>query len=68
LVGVDDGSIVQPVQAHCVRLENIGGLDTCPTNEQPTLKMARAGSAKPNLIESIGFSGGLGQSDIYSLA
>jgi hypothetical protein len=51
-----------------VRLENIGGLDTCPTNEQPTLKMARAGSAKPNLIESIGFSGGFGQSDIYSLA
>jgi hypothetical protein len=34
LVGVDDGSIVQPVQAHCVRLDNIGDLDTLSCNEQ----------------------------------
>ena len=58
LVCFNDGRTIQPVQAHCVRLDTIDDVDdTCATvaiERRARCLMARAGSAKSNMIDSSG--------------
>jgi hypothetical protein len=49
LIGVDDGSIAQPVQAHCVRLKTIGHSDACPTMSMQLFENGEGGSSQAQL-------------------